>query len=84
MFGERSAVDADAGAVRHLNEFGEELLELGRPRALDLVSTLGDEKVGVLKRRYRDGLFAIKERKGERAGDGFAGGLIAYEREGYH
>ena len=77
-------MDADAGAVRYINEFGEELLEFGRPRALDLVGTLGDEMVGVLKRRYRDGLFAIKERKGERAGDSFAGGLITYEREGYH
>ena len=77
-------MDADAEAVRHLNEFGEELLEFGRPRALDLVGTLGDEIVGVLKTWDGDGLFAIKERKGERTGDSFAGGLTAYEREGYH
>ena len=84
VFGERAAVYPDAGSVGYVDEFGEELFELGRPCALDGVRAFWDEVVGVLKRRNSGGFFAVKEPEGKVAGDGFAGGLITYERELYH
>ena len=77
-------MDTDAGTVWYVNEFGEELFELGRPSAFDGVRAFRDEVVGVLKARNGGGFFAIKEREGERAGYGFARGLLADESEGYH
>ena len=77
-------MDADAEAVGYINEFGQELLELGRPRALYFVGALRNEIVGVLKARDGDGLFTIDERKSERTGDGFACGLLAGKSELYH
>ena len=44
----RAAVYPDAEAVGYVNEFGEELLELGRPCALDGIRAFGDEVVGIL------------------------------------
>ena len=77
-------MDPDAGAVGYVNEFGEELLELGRPSALDGVRAFRNEVVGILKARNGGGFFAIKEPEGERAGYGFARGLLADESEGEH
>jgi len=77
-------VNTDSEAVWYVNEFWKELLELGRPSALDVVRALGNEVVGVFKARNGGGFFAVKEPEGERAGYGFARGLLADESELYH
>lgn len=77
-------MDADAGAVRHVNQFGEELLELGRPSALNLVGSFGNEVRGVLEAWDIVRLFFVQERKGHRAGDCLTAGLLAFEGDLYH
>ena len=77
-------MDADAAAVRDVNQFGEELLELGRPCALNLVVSFGNEVRGVLEAWDSDRLCLVQQRKGHRAGDCLAVGLLACEGECYH
>ena len=77
-------MDADAGAVRHVNQFGEELLEFRRPCALYLIGSLRNEVSVVLEAWDSDRLFFVQERKGHRADDGLAAGLLASEGDLYH
>ena len=77
-------MDADAVAVRDVNEFGEELFELGRPCALDLVGSFRNEVSGVFEGWDGDRLFLVEERKGHRAGDGLAFLAGSCESECYH
>ena len=78
-------VDFDcAGAVRHVNQFGEKLLELWRPCALNLIVSFGNEVRGVLEAWDSDRLFPVQQRKGHRAGDCLTVGLLAIECDLYH
>ena len=70
VFGYRATMDADASAVGDVEDFGEELFELGRVRFVQGVRAFGDQEVAVLEGKDRDGSIVHWDR--HCTGDGFA------------
>ena len=70
MFGYRATMDADAGAVGDVEDFGEELIELGREGFVEGVRAFRDEEIPVFE--GLDGDVAVIHGYRHRAGDGLA------------
>lgn len=75
-------MDADAGAVGDVEDFGQELFELGRVRFVERVRSFRDEEVAVFKGLYGD--VAVVERDEHGAGDGFAVNGGSGKDDGFH
>ena len=87
MLGDGAAVDAYAGSFGDVLYLGEHLLELKRESAIDGINAGGDDVIGVLERAVVVDLVVVvlvEELERERAGDGFALGLIAGQFDRYH